>query len=164
MRLYLVAHPALVQGCYYVLMGLWPVLHSDSFLAVTGHTTDVWLVQTLGLMIAVIGSTLCLAAYRRQKTPEVLLLALGSAVVLAGVHFYFVLEGPISAIYLVDMAVELGMAFLWFYAWFTENVVQVPSLAAQQAGPSPPAGQTPVMTNGHVAPATNQPTLGGGGS
>jgi hypothetical protein len=126
---FLVAHAALVQGVYYVLLGLWPVLNSNSYLAVTGHKTDLWLSQMLGLVVVVIGVTLCAASYRRQRSPEVWLLAPGSAVALGGGHLFFVLKGSISAIYLVDVLLELGIVFLWFYTWYLERVVLTPTTA-----------------------------------
>jgi hypothetical protein len=46
------------QGLYYILTGLWPVVSMQSFELVTGPKTDDWLVQTVGLLLAVIGMTL----------------------------------------------------------------------------------------------------------
>jgi len=140
---YLVAHPTLTQGVYYILIGLWPVLQTSSFLAATGHKTDVWLVQSLGLMLVVIGGTLCLAAYRRQKSPEVVLLALASAVVLAATHLWFVLEEHLSVAFLVDTVLELGIIFVWFYGWYRETV-------------TPPVAPVPAMGQNGVPPNTRQ--------
>ena len=143
---YLVAHPTLTQGVYYILIGLWPVLQANSFLAATGHKADVWLVQTVGLMLVVIGSTLCLAAYRREKSPEVVLLALASAAVLAGIHVWFVIEDHISVAYLVDAVLELGIIFMWFYGWYL-----VPA--------TPPAGLVSAAAYGSLPSNGRQPTL-----
>jgi hypothetical protein len=33
---------ALVQGVYFLLTGVWPIVHLPSFLAVTGPKTDLW--------------------------------------------------------------------------------------------------------------------------
>src|SRR5262249_19073178 len=92
-RDFLTNQPALVQGLYYLLIGLWPVLAAESFVRATGHKLDFWLAQRMGLLLVVIGATLCLASYRREKSPEVLLIAVGSAVVMAGTGLLFVLGG-----------------------------------------------------------------------
>ncbi|HVS39082.1 MAG TPA: hypothetical protein VMS17_26220 [Gemmataceae bacterium] len=114
---YVKAHPTLVQGAYYLLTGLWPIFSLNSFLHVTGAKTDLWLVQTVGALIAVVGATMCTAAYRRRMSPEVLVLAIGSAAVFAAAELVFVFRGTISAVYLLDAAIEVGLLALWAYAW-----------------------------------------------
>jgi len=148
---YLVAHPTLTQGVYYFLIGLWPVLQAGSFLAATGHQTDVWLVRTLGLLLMVIGATLCLAAYRRQRQLEVVLLALASAGALAGIHLWFLVTEHISFVYLVDTLLELGILFVWFYGWYRETVTSpVAPVPATGTNGVPANGRQPsVPTGGH---------------
>src|SRR5438874_11329800 len=80
---YFVAYPPVAQGIYYLLTGLWPLLAISSFQRVTGPKHDLWLVQTVGVLIAVIGGTLLIAGWRRRGTPEIFFLAVGSAVGLA---------------------------------------------------------------------------------
>jgi hypothetical protein len=41
-------------------------LNIRSFQAVTGPKTDLWLVQTVGVLVTVIGLTLCLATFRKS--------------------------------------------------------------------------------------------------
>src|SRR5438270_11614006 len=41
----------LVQGVYYLLTGVWPLVSIDTFQMVTGPKTDLWLVQTVGALI-----------------------------------------------------------------------------------------------------------------
>lgn len=102
-----------LQGLYYGLTGLWPIVHIDSFLKVTGPKTDLWLVKTVGLLIVVIGATLGLSAYRRQWSAEIAVLAIGSAVVLAAVDGVYVLKRRIMKVYLLDAAGEVGLLALW---------------------------------------------------
>lgn len=47
-----------MQGAYYLVTGLWPIVHFASFEALTGPKRDRWLVRTVGLLAAVIGLTL----------------------------------------------------------------------------------------------------------
>ena len=46
---------AWIYSIYFMLTGIWPVVHMPSFIAVTGPKTDLWLVRTVGLLIAGIG-------------------------------------------------------------------------------------------------------------
>lgn len=103
------------QGAFYLLTGLWPIIHIGSFEAVTGPKSDDWLVKTVGVLVAVIGLMLLLAARHRRVTPEVALLGAGSAVGLATIDLVYALSGVIAPIYLADAVVEIAIASLW--AW-----------------------------------------------
>jgi hypothetical protein len=136
---YMVAHPPLIQGVYFALTGLWPWVHLDSFLAVTGPKTDLWLVQTVGALIFVIGAVLCVAAYFREVSRAVVCLAVGSAAALALVDVLFVTQGRISAIYLLDAVLEVGLIGLWLHAWRTGHIQFVPAaVVTAQVAPEAP--------------------------
>lgn len=109
---------ALFQGAFYVATGLWPLFDIDSFQVVTGPKIDLWLVRTVGVLVAVIGAVLLLAARHRRVTSEIVILAMGSALGLAGIDLIYALSGRISTIYLADAAVEIGLAALWAYGWW----------------------------------------------
>ena len=104
---------AAVQGAYFVLTGLWPLFGINSFQAVTGPKTDLWLVYTVGCLVAAIGATLLMAAFRGRTTPEIIVLAVGSAVALAGIDVVFVLRGIISWVYLLDAVAEGALVTWW---------------------------------------------------
>jgi hypothetical protein len=111
---------ALVQGVFYLATGVWPLLDIDSFQVVTGPKVDLWLVRTVGVLVGVIGTVLLLSVRRRRITPEIAILAVGSAVGLAGIDLVYALSGRISSIYLADAVVELGLAVLWGLAWLRD--------------------------------------------
>jgi cytochrome bd-type quinol oxidase subunit 2 len=111
---------ALVQGVFYLATGVWPLLDIDSFQVVTGPKVDLWLVRTVGVLVAVIGTVLLLAVQRRRITAEIAILAVGSAIGLAGIDLLYALSGRISSIYLADAVVELGLAGFWVLAWFRD--------------------------------------------
>jgi len=46
---------------YFLLTGIWPLLSMRTFEAVTGPKVDRWLVKTVGVLVAVIGSKIYLA-------------------------------------------------------------------------------------------------------
>ena len=107
---------ARVQGWFYLLTGLWAIVDLDSFQRVTGPKTDLWLVKTVGVLVVVIGATLLAAARERRYGAPIVLLAVGSALGLAGIDLVYALGGRISRIYLLDAAAEIGLAVLWAVA------------------------------------------------
>ena len=115
---------AVIQGLFYVATGVWPLVHIDSFQDVTGPKTDLWLVYTVGLLVAVIGGVLFIAAVRRRVTAEVALLAVGAALALAGIDVVFVAREVIRPIYLADAAVEILLTAWWGIAWFTRRTTR----------------------------------------
>ena len=108
------------QGAYFVLTGLWPVVHFPSFDAVTGPKVDDWLVRMVGLLAAVIGGTLYTAARRRTRTSEILLLAIGSALAFTVIDTWYSLAGRISLIYLADAVVEIAIIVLLLRSRWSE--------------------------------------------
>jgi hypothetical protein len=108
---------AAAQGAYFVLTGIWPLFGINSFQAVTGAKTDLWLVYTVGCLVAVTGATLLMAAFRGRTTPEIILLAVGSAVALAGIDVVFVLRGVISWVYLLDALAEGALIIWWVLSY-----------------------------------------------
>lgn len=108
---------AWLQGVFYVLTGLWPLVSLETFLAVTGPKVDLWLVKTVGLLIAVIGATLLLGIRRRRIGPELVFLAAGSAAGLAGVDLVYALGDRIWDVYLLDAVVEIVLVLAWVVAW-----------------------------------------------
>jgi hydrogenase/urease accessory protein HupE len=108
---------ALTQGTFYLATGIWPLLDIDSFQAVTGPKTDLWLVRTVGVLVAVIGAVLVTGARRRTLGPEITLLAVGSALGLAAIDIIYVLGGTISPVYLADAVAEIGLAAIWALGW-----------------------------------------------
>lgn len=104
---------ATVQGLFYLVTGLWPLVHVESFLAVTGPKTDLWLVYTVGLLLAVAGAVLLLAAWGGRVTTELAILAVGMALALAGIDVVFVSREVIPAVYLADAVAEVVLALWW---------------------------------------------------
>jgi hypothetical protein len=101
-----------------------------SFLAVTGPKHDLWLVRTVGLLIAIAGASLLTAARKGAAAPArdagadtpdpgigaaTLVLAIGFALGLAAVDIRYTASGTIRPIYLADAVAEIGLAaaLLW---------------------------------------------------
>jgi hypothetical protein len=144
---------AAVQGAFYLLTGLWPLLSLQSFLAVTGPKTDLWLVYTVGVLIAVIGATLLSASVRGRITLEIGVLGVGSAVVLAGIDLIFVARGVISWVYLLDAIAEAVLVGWWVVTYLRP---QRPETSPESAYPHVQA----LLNRGHsVAPAHERATV-----
>ena len=107
---------AFVQGMYFLVTGLWPILHMKSFLMITGPKTDLWLVKTMGVILAVIGGVLLLAQATGAINPPVIALAIGAGLGLAIVEMIYVSKRVISPVYLGDAAVEILLAIGWAMA------------------------------------------------
>jgi hypothetical protein len=87
-----------VQAFFYIATGIWPLMSMSTFLLVTGSESkpesSLWLVKTVGVLVAVIGAALALAVIRRCFTPEIVLLAVGSALGLVAIDVIYVTKGP----------------------------------------------------------------------
>jgi len=103
----------LAQGCYFLLTGIWPLLHMRSFLAVTGPKADLWLVKTVAALIIAISLALLLAVARNNLTVEVRAIAIASALALLAVDVVYVMKKVLSPIYLADAAAESALIALW---------------------------------------------------
>ena len=108
---------ARTQAAYYIVTGVWPIIDIRSFEAITGPKADRWLVKTVGALVATTGAALGVASRQRRFPREVVLLAAGNAVVLAGVDIIYVAKRRISPIYLLDALPELALAVGWVAVW-----------------------------------------------
>lgn len=107
----------LVQGLYYTVTGIWPLVSITSFESVTGPKTDDWLVQTVGLLICVVGAALIVAAAQSALNREAVVLSTCSAVAFIAVDVFFYLRGQIGAVYLIDAVAQCILIMLWIYTF-----------------------------------------------
>jgi hypothetical protein len=141
---FFVAYPPLAQGLYYLLRGVWPFLGLGR-----GYTgVELWMAQTVGVLVLAIGLTLCVAAYCRQGSPEVLTLAFSSALGLTALDLFSVFHRRISVFYLFDAVIQVGLVAFWVYGWRRgkEDVARAATATAvaeaagvPHAAPVPPA-------------------------
>ncbi len=103
------------QAAYYVVTGVWPLVHMRSFEAVTGKKREPWLVQTVGVLVTSIGASLGMAARRRHATAETRTLGATSAAALAGIGIWHRYRTGLRRIYLADAALELLIAAAWLW-------------------------------------------------
>lgn len=104
---------AFVQGMYFLLTGLWPLASIDTFQMVTGSKTDIWLVRTVGALVAVIGGVLLFTYFQETITTPIILLGIGSALALLIIDVVYVTKDIIEPIYLLDAIVEAALIIWW---------------------------------------------------
>src|SRR5690606_23243628 len=97
---------AIIQSIYYLLTGLWGLLHIESFMAVTGPKFDIWLVKMVSVLIIVVSLVLLLSGYRKKVTLEIIVLAIGSAIGFIAIDVYYVSIDRIDEVYLLDALAE----------------------------------------------------------
>jgi hypothetical protein len=114
-----------IQGIYFFVLGIWPLLSIETFQAVTGKKTDHlvtgresdhWLVNTVGALVAANGIVFLAAAWRKSVSFEIALLGITTAVALTAIDVIYVLRNVIAPIYLLDAAIEVLFAAGWA-AW-----------------------------------------------
>lgn len=101
------------QGAYFVVTGIWPILHRRSFEAVTGPKVDRWLVKTFGALVASIGGTLIVGGVEVPRSRTLSVLGIGSAVALGLAELVYVRKGRIARVYLLDALLEGAIAVAW---------------------------------------------------
>jgi hypothetical protein len=89
-----------------------------TILAITGPKTDLWLVKTVGIILAVIGAVLIYAQINADIHTSIIMLAVGSALSLVIVEFVYVTKRVISPVYLADAVIELI-----FIGWWILSIV-----------------------------------------
>jgi hypothetical protein len=106
---------ALVQGTYYALSGAWPLVSIWTFQRATGPKTDLWLVQTVGMLVFVIGAALLMAARSDGWARPARWLGSASAAGFVMIDVTYVLNGTLRPVYLADALIEcLALAgWLW---------------------------------------------------
>jgi hypothetical protein len=98
------------MAAYYLLTGLWPILHMRTFEAVTGPKRDRWLVKMVGALALANGAVLAYGASRERIAPETIALAAASAAAFAAIDVVYVVRGTIAPVYLGDAAAEVALA------------------------------------------------------
>lgn len=116
-----IAHLSFVQGVYFLLTGLWPLFHMESFLMVTGPKEDLWLVKTVGMLAASIGVGLCAAGFQRRVISPIIAIAMASALGFMLIDVVFVVGEVILPIYLADAAIEMILFGCWILMLLTSG-------------------------------------------
>jgi hypothetical protein len=101
-----------IQTGYFFLTGIWPLLHINSFMAVTGKKKDFWLVKMVGLLTVAISITLFSGFFQPLQLP-VIICAVTTASAYAAIDLYYTGRGVIPGIYLLDGVMQLLFISAW---------------------------------------------------
>lgn len=103
----------LAQGVYSLLTALWGLIDIESFMAITGPKSDVWLVKTVSVLIIPI--SLCLLSYlfTRSGFTQAAIVGITSAIGLGAIDFYYSLRDVISKVYLGDGFMQVLFLLMW---------------------------------------------------
>ena len=107
----------MIEGSYFAISGLWPVVSMASFLSVTGPKTDLWLVRAFALVIILVGASLFVSGIMKRITAETGILAVGVPLTLLVIDLTCTLRQVLPPVYLLDAVVEGAILFGWFYLW-----------------------------------------------
>jgi len=105
----------IVQSIYTLITAVWPIIHIESFMEVTGGKTDVWLVKTVGALLIPVSA--CLMAYlfiNTDRRPAMILGGLSSIAFIC-VDFYYSLTDVICDIYMADGYLQIIFLCGWVY-------------------------------------------------
>lgn len=95
----------IIQGGYFVVTGVWPMINIESFIIATGPKQEIWLVQMIGLLSISIGLTFLQSALRRRPLPFFLGYTVSFSFLIMDI--VCVVRGIIDQIYLLDAVIQL---------------------------------------------------------
>lgn len=112
---------AVIQGTYYMITGLWPLINIETFMMVTGPKRDLWLVKTVGALVIPVGLVLLIAARRKEPFIQTIVLAVTSAIAFTVIDVVYSLNDTIWDIYLIDSAVQVVFIAGWIIFALANN-------------------------------------------
>ncbi len=100
----------IAQGAYYVLAGLWPLVHFSSFSSILAMQVNPFQAQSFGAVLVVVGGNLVEAARREPpgQSPTLLGAAVAGAIAVVSMVWLPRLAG-FSGLW-VDLVVEVAIA------------------------------------------------------
>ena len=116
-RQYLLA----IQGIYTFITAVWPIVHIESFMLVSGPKSDIWLVKTEGVTLMAIGVCLLTGVFAKGDYWPLAALALFTSIGLAYVDFYYALNDTIWDTYMADGVIQIIFATCWLIILWKER-------------------------------------------
>ncbi|UCC72203.1 MAG: hypothetical protein JSV86_17840 [Gemmatimonadota bacterium] len=98
------------QGVYYVLIGLWPLLHFSSFARFVALQVIPFQAHALAAVLVVVGASLIEAARRETPGPFPTLLGMGVAGAIAVVGLFWLPRMGVASGLWVDLVLEVACA------------------------------------------------------
>lgn len=109
-----IAYMPLIQGIYFFITLIWPVIHIESFMWVTGWKADIWLVKTVSALLLPYALICFWIAFKRQLISLLIILTMiVTGLGLATVEIYYYLNGSIRWVYFVDALLQMIFLIWW---------------------------------------------------
>jgi hypothetical protein len=105
----------IIQAFYTLITAIWPIVHIESFMEVTGRKTDVWLVKTVGALLIPISSSLLMYLFINTDRRPAVVLGSFSCVAFTIIDFYYASNDVISDIYMADGLLQIIFLLGWTY-------------------------------------------------
>jgi hypothetical protein len=103
------------HAIYILITAIWPIVHIDSFMEVTGPKTDIWLVKTVGALLIPVSITMAIHIITKSYSTPLIVLGGGTAIAFICIDVYYSLNDVISDIYLADAVIELLFLTGWIF-------------------------------------------------
>ena len=110
-----------IQGSYYMVTALWPLIHIESYMALVGPITDIWLAKTVATMVIAIAITMFYHLSLRTDHRPLVLLGMSSSLAFVYTDMYYTTKGTLSYIYLLDAAAEFLFLVVWSILAFKQR-------------------------------------------
>lgn len=111
----------LFQFLYYLITSVWPLVHIQSFLVVTGDKTDIWLVKTVGALLLPYCILLLYITFNKKRNRIIALSLLGVCLAFLVIDLYYYFNNTITAVYLIDAFIQFIFLIYWLYDLLKEN-------------------------------------------
>lgn len=98
------------QGAYYIITGLWPLLHFSSFASLVAFRVNPFQAHVFAAVIIVVGGSLLEAARREPPGPFPTILGIAVASAIALVSLVWLPRLAVASLLWADLAVEVAFA------------------------------------------------------
>lgn len=104
-----------IQAVYYFITAVWPVVHIESFMNVTGQKTDIWLVKTVSVLLLPYCLLLVYLTFSNKRNFIIVLAMMICSIGLLVIDVYYYFSREIRWVYLIDGALQLIFFVCWMY-------------------------------------------------
>ena len=109
------------QSIYFIVTGVWPIISINTFMAVTGPKTDIWLVQMVGLLALAIGCGLLYSSITKKFHTSSTIIILMSCLFFFAIDVYYYMNGALIDTYLADAFLQVIFISNLFAAFYIQR-------------------------------------------
>jgi hypothetical protein len=96
-----------------MVAAIWALVDTESFMAVTGRKSDVWLVKTVSVLLIAVSFSFLVYLYRRNDWLPPAVLGLSCCIGLMIIDCFYTFNYTIRRIYLADAVIQFILAICW---------------------------------------------------